>query len=447
MTANELIRILIAFGISTLLGYYLVARLWSSPRPGPLLWSFVPAIGLGVSSLGYFAFRRPFFTLEFALVIIIIALSFRLGSLKNLPLPWPSPLFSIFFIAIGVSLPGLLLRVERMPHGNYDAWAIWNSHARVLYRSGASWPSNIGFTFHGDYPLLVPASIVRIWRYVGHEIPEAGALVDLLLMFSALAILTTTVAYLRSRTGGVVVGLVLLGTPSYLDHGSSQYADVPLSCFIVAALSFVSLCAEQNWQDVGLLVLAGLAAGLSGWTKNEGLLFILATCIALLLPAPLAPRRTLRRFAWYALGLVTPLVATILFKTRAPQNDLVQFHHDAFSNLLNPERHRIILYSFIQAIPTFGGWVVQPWLALFAFAVFYGFHRHLYRQRSVQFCTLVLGIMLGGYYLVYLLTPIDLQLHLDSSLGRLLTHLWPAFLLLLGLILRPEGYLSTLSNK
>ena len=42
--------------------------------------------------------------------------------------------------------------------------------------------------------------------------------------------------------------------------------------------------------------------------------------------------------------------------------------------------------------------------------------------------TLVLAplMTLGGYFVVYVSTPHDLQLHLETSLDRLLYHLWPA---------------------
>jgi hypothetical protein len=41
--------------------------------------------------------------------------------------------------------------------------------------------------------------------------------------------------------------------------------------------------------------------------------------------------------------------------------------------------------------------------------------------------------MLLGYFAVYVLTPANLHDHLVSSLERLFLHLWPAFLLLVGL--------------
>jgi hypothetical protein len=55
----------------------------------------------------------------------------------------------------------------------------------------------------------------------------------------------------------------------------------------------------------------------------------------------------------------------------------------------------------------------------------------------------ILGIVLAGYYFVYISTPIPLQVHLDSSLDRLMIQQWPSFLLLLGLSVRPSNSLPS----
>ena len=41
----------------------------------------------------------------------------------------------------------------------------------------------------------------------------------------------------------------------------------------------------------------------------------------------------------------------------------------------------------------------------------------------------VLGAMLAGYFFVYLTTPHDLAWHVNTSMDRLLIHLWPSTLL------------------
>ena len=74
---------------------------------------------------------------------------------------------------VGVGLPLILLiaalvfgaywtagPARAFPHGSVDAWAIWNVHARFLFRGSAGGWQNMfvpaEMQGHPDYPLLVP---------------------------------------------------------------------------------------------------------------------------------------------------------------------------------------------------------------------------------------------------------------------------------------------------
>src|SRR5262249_1932594 len=155
-----------------------------------------------------------------------------------------------------------------------------NTHARFLFRDASDWRDGIQYSHHSDYPLLTPATTARLWRFAGEEIPDAGAVLGLFLSLFGVACLPLTISLLRVPLTGTVLGLVLVGMPAYLDHATSQYADVPLSFFILSTIALICLYEEQS--DKRMLMLAGFTAGCAGWTKNEGLLFIAATYIAFL---------------------------------------------------------------------------------------------------------------------------------------------------------------------
>src|SRR5207247_8822510 len=105
------------------------------------------------------------FAVAFALLTALSAAWFvrqgrlaRLGSLIS----WKPPGFSLLLAgALGLAMAGWVARVDRVPHGEWDGWAIWNSHARFLYRDGPHWrkdlPGSVNGvfnTFHPAYPLL-----------------------------------------------------------------------------------------------------------------------------------------------------------------------------------------------------------------------------------------------------------------------------------------------------
>jgi hypothetical protein len=61
------------------------------------------------------------------------------------------------------------------------------------------------------------------------------------------------------------------------------------------------------------------------------------------------------------------------------------------------------------------------------------------------FAILVLALMLAGYVLVYVVTPLDLPWHLQWSLPRLILQLWPlaVFAFFLGTATPEEAWAGT----
>src|SRR5439155_22565755 len=101
-------------------------------------------------------------------------------------------------------------------------------------------------------------------------------------------------------------------------------------------------------------------------------------------------------------------------------------------------RHTLILKTAATRCIRFGEWPISPWLPLLGFIAFHGIERGIMRNAGWRTSVMILGVVLAGYYFVYLVTPLELQIHLDSSLNRLLLQLWPSFLLLAGLLCKKE---------
>jgi hypothetical protein len=359
-----------------------------------------------------------------------------------MPRSWNLSVFGVLFLVVlGLALPSLTTRVLRNPHGGWDGWAIWNTHARVLYRIGPDWKNQIQYTFHGDYPELAPSLAARFWRYVTHEVPLAGSVAGLILGLSGIAVLIASLSHLKRKRLGLVMGVMLLGTPNYLDLASAQYADVPLSFYFLASIALVCLYAQSAHRERSIMVLAGFMAGCAGWTKNEGLLWIVALSGALLLPVVFRREEISERFLPFAAGLLIPLAVILTFKlTVTAHNDIVasQKYETMMKNLTDPVRYSAIFRHFVKVGQTFGAWSVKPWLPFIFFIAVRGIDRRLFRNRGLMTGLLTLAIVLTGYFVVYLNTPLDLQVHLVSSFDRLSIHLWPSLLLLLGLAMNAD---------
>ena len=445
MSGQAFLLFITALAVSTLLGYFIVTLLWPpeiSRRPA---FALAPGIGAGLCSLIFFVFRRPMFTVEIALLVILATLWLLKGrgrfvDPRKTVLQWRPSVIGLFLTGVlALVLSGLMLRVNIVPHGDWDGFAIWNSHARYLYRDGASWQRDIQNSFHPDYPLLVPSLTARLWRYAGEEAPEAAGILGMVFTLSGIALLATTLAELRDPWLAILATLPLASTPFYLEYGVSHSADVPISFYFLSTVALICL-SERALNQPRLLALAGFTAGCAGWTKNEGVLFILIVTAVLLLPVLFRKPKAVSRFGWFVAGLALPLAVIAAFKlTIAPPNDITSNRHyvEVIEKLLNLDRYSTILDAFAKTMWSFGDWSVQPVIPFLLFVGLRVANREAIRSFGWRASVAVFALMLTGYYAVYVVTPIDLHTHIESSLPRLCLQLWPMFLLVCGLLAAP----------
>ena len=334
-------------------------------------------------------------------------------------------------------------RVSRAhPSGEWDAWTIWNLHARFLFRGGPFWKEGFSDAIswsHPDYPLLLPGTIARSWTYWGRESPIVPSLVAMLFTLSTAGTVFSGLSILRGKTQALLGGAVLLGTPFFLTMGASQYADVPLSFFIVASLALIALDESASFKGYGLRVLAGTCAGLAVWTKNEGWVFALSLAFAQLLMAlvrvPKIPN--VRRVLLFLAGLAPVAGIDFLFKaTVAPANYMFGNQPSVIHRLATFSRYIPIAKAFWSELFTFGNWRGKMIVLLTIYAALTGLYGE--RDRGATWIILSISIALTavGYFFAYVITPVDFQWQLSASLNRLLLQLWPSLVFLIFLMIQ-----------
>ncbi|MCS6850029.1 MAG: hypothetical protein NZ700_02530, partial [Gemmataceae bacterium] len=330
------------------------------------------------------------------------------------------------------------------PHGGWDAWAIWNLRARFLYRAGDDW----GLAFsdrlawsHPDYPLLLPANVVRGWLWAGSETLAVPQLLAGLFTLGTTGVLIAALTLLRSATVGLLAGAVLLSSPLFLEVGAAQYADVPFALSLTAAAALLALHDRHPLTSLRLVVVAGVFAGLSAWTKNEGWLSIvaLATVRVLVAVGRGSWRAMGRDLGAFFLGLGPVLLVLVQFKWMlAPANDLlaagVKHWHE---RLLDAGRYAAIAGQLVHDLAR-----VNPelFLVLAVYALLLGIASGPGSSPERSGLVLLLVLMLAGYGGVYLfLSAADLAWHLQSSLYRLVVQLLPlALLTFFDIVATPE---------
>ena len=471
--------IALAAAVSLASGYLLVAAGWPRSQSALSVWvmkvSLAAGFGLGVSSAAYFLARmvgsNHFIAIDLLLVVVlslVYALAcFRRASTASsdkaladlATLPWLGRvLIPCFVITIAVALYNAVGSVLVHPHGDgWDAFAIWNLHARFLFQGGSHWRDGFNALIpwsHPDYPLLLPAATARFWSYLGHDSPAAPAILGLVFASSTLTLLVSSLWYLRGRTAALLAGILLSATPFFVEQGTAQYADVPLSFFILASMVLLHFGFQTPGENnlplpYGPSVLAGFSAASAAWTKNEGLLFLIAMLASYLWvfrhtkESPGVSSRRSKQ-AWdphvrILLGALPILAVIAWFKhSVATAGDLFSSPAVMLNKVLSPTRYGAILRWYAKEFFRFGDWWIVPGTVLLVLFYF------LVREKgdspkdpSLWASVATLGLTLAGYFAIYLITPRDLYWHLRFSLSRLFLQLWPATLFLFFVFVAP----------
>jgi len=462
---------------------FLTVRLgWRAASPSLasilLQLSLAVGFGLGIFSIVFLAVGVCVLKLSLAdLLVFVCLLAFYVVFCRGVPpeskqdaLPvtdsWCLRLLTaVFAIASACAIYAAIMRALAHPHGDgWDAFAIWNLHARFLFLDGPNWRE--GFSplipwSHPDYPLLIPAVIAHFWTLLGHESQVVPAAVGLLFTFSTAGVLTSSLHILRGRAAALLGGLALLCTPAFIEIGTWQYADIPLSFFFLGAASL--LCLHEKGQghrqnNSGLLVLAGLSAAFATWTKNEGLLFFCSLIAARVIVLFRDKRKSHEspghresrqdRFLPFLLGAIPVLLVVLYFKrTVAPPNELFTDANHTLHKLLSGARYWAVIQWFVKQFFRFGHWLWIPiTLVMVGYYFAIGSENRSLPSRQGRILRLTLLFTLAGYFVIYLNTPYEIYWHLRFSLNRLFLQLWPTAIFLFSLAVSPHGKRHTASQ-
>lgn len=354
------------------------------------------------------------------------------------------------------------------PFGDFDAVSIWNVRARFLYRAGVNWRDSFAASVHSDYPLNLPLTIERLWRYAGDETLLAPSGIALLSMAAVVAILFAAVRQTAGTARACAAVAALLALPLFLGVGTMQYADVPIAALMLGSVTALWMATASPSRG-RWLALSGVMAGAAAWTKNEGLLWILALGAGVIIaelvqnirttpdhaaPPPTATNshrgmKILRHVLAFSLGAL-PFIAVVIWMklTLSATNDVLKEQNptSTLDRIFDLDRHAEIFRGVWQHLlwpvdhHSGGTSVRRPGhFVLWVLAVYVVAAGVSLRGRwPAMTATLVaLCITLAGFYGIYLITPHDLYNHIASSITRLFMQLYPIMLLMIFSVTRP----------
>lgn len=426
------------------------------------LWlSLSFALGLGFNALAILGSIAVFGATQWWFVLGAAAAAAAASFLRGAPLetfgpsqlaedlraPMQRALVGVCAALIALLLAFLYENAASLPFTGYDGRATWNFKAKILLHEdtvrGEIFHDPHRVHYHREYPLLIPSALYALYELHG-DVQERAArvffssifLFQLLFLFGALR---------RSGAGPALAAMVTLfyaATPfrsdwSERDGGAlnSGSVDIPLSFFALAACVLWLWWWRERARWQWLLAAAFGAFGLM--TKNEGLIVLAATVVAMAAAAITQPRG--ERMRPLLLGLAGIAAAVAL---AAPSLWLARFQPLTYDEkyslaLINadmlrhaPERIRMIAHVIAWDIAKLDKWGFTWFVILGALPLMVWGWRG---RRGDCFLDVLLFAWAGAYLFVYVVTPMNLNFHLNTSMSRLLSHFLPLVLFRIGL--------------
>lgn len=444
----EISKIILSFATPFLLAtliYKLVAGSQKYTLAKPIFFLLTSQIAMGIVSLIFFLWlllfsgQFPYLFFEMVVVLILVIVWSLIlrgcvcgGDLTKNPIiglkKINKVIYPIAFCIILIYLYFAVGQLIKYPHGNADGWVLWNSKARFIFRDPQNWQktfSTLVFDrLHPDYPPFLPLLVARGWFYLGKETLLYPAIVALWFSISAIALIFFGLCLGKNLSVALIGTLLLIGTPLFIINGVSMGADMPLSTYYLSSfilITFVNRELDASTRKISLM-LAGQLAAFSAWMKNEGILFLFILSFFWFFKV-----KKIKLFLVYIFGTMVIISFIVLFKMiSATENDIFSLANIAgnIGRIADISRYKVIYHVLLLQFSRFGDWTVSPIYFLILYLILFKLRdKHKWRFLSVV-------AILCGYLLSYLLTPLNLQWHLDTSLNRLLLQLWPSFIFL-----------------
>ncbi|MBU0993164.1 MAG: glycosyltransferase family 39 protein [Proteobacteria bacterium] len=294
---------------------------------------------------------------------------------------------------------------------------------------------------HTDYPLLIPAAISRIWGYIGSDTLHAPMIVAFLFTFSTVGLIVSAMILIKNRNHGYVTGLILLSLTFFTIHGAGQVADVPFGFFVLSTMVLFFLKDKLPEKSAVFCFLAGMMAGLSAWTKNEGLLFIIIILFSHFIVTVFKQGRAsyFKEIRPLFLGLSPVILIIAHFKMNLDiSNDLVSKRsaESLVKLLFDPERYLIVGKSYLYYLnKKFLAIIITFPLMLIALKL--SGDKNIKVSSTIS--ALAILLLLFGYFMIYIITPHDLAWHVKTSLSRLYLQVMPSVVFVFFMLLNSIG--------
>ena len=414
---------------------------------------------VGVCVLGLFRFNTTFLEtlgLAFGIGGGVVSLELFVLSYANLPinvlsvfLPWyilfiyfvfnrklsykknndadgfvPFDYFFILLIFFCTTLAVVYALIQ--PVSSWDAIATWSMLAKGFYFE-RSLSGDFYRFFNFENPPVVSLQQSFLSILIGSYNDKAVMLLYPAYFISLVALFYTFVKKFSTKTNALIFTFLLSSLPLVLGQAgrnNTGYIDLALAYFIFS--SVILLYYYFKFRTIEHALLLGFVLGLTALVKNEGLsILLIISGIVLLINLR---KKRFRDVVYLLLGLLPFFIWKVYEHTENfPQ-------HPLYGGAFVPERIVSILTSFGAEFLKIGKWNLL-W-APFILSLFL-----LVRTRFINLVLLIVFLQLAFYFIIYLITPANLNLHINSTLDRFLLQLSPLIVFIIAYVFaKPSTY-------
>ena len=425
----EIMSAFLPFFISFLIGFLLINFLVGKKAPKDFWLIFFLAVGLGLGISGLLTFflillfngydRTSIFLAHFYLLAILLIIQ-RKNKFQIL-LPEFHLNSSVPFLFFAAASIGIYFAAQNHPFGEWDSWALWNLKAKFIVLS-SDWRDVFRLHWHTqpDYPLLLPLINIWGWSFSRGDFFAVSLLTSVIFTISCAGVLFAALSRYTSEKLALLISLFLVSFPPYLFLGTSQYADIVLSYYLLSSCVLLVLSIRDNNEDFTLL--CGIFIGFMPFAKNEGIILSLLFLII----ASLSCLGRKKILAIY-LGILISLPVTVIFKIfLAPTNRDI-FFNPASLQFFNFEGCYVVLANFLQNI--FSAAWREVSLVILVGAIIA--RKGLLRKEVKLLLIFLLSYSMVVFF-VYLTTAhFSLTWRLSRTISRILFYLLPSALFII----------------
>ncbi|WP_124979073.1 glycosyltransferase family 39 protein [Nonlabens xiamenensis] len=310
-----------------------------------------------------------------------------------------------------------IFETNSIKYGRWDAYAIWNVHAKFLYEP-VLWERLLDERMtwgHSDYPLLFPSVSAMFWRIMESTSPVIPLIVSFLIYLSILFVMYSSF----STQKGKILALVGVGCLSvnadFITKTATQYADSAVALFYLITILLLYKVKDGGKKSY---VLLGIFASINCWIKNEGFVFFLIVSAVVFL----YNLKNIKNLLFYLYGLAILFLTHISYRVfLSPKNDLTSHSYDKIlEDILNITRYEMVYDKLISLL-----YFEFPLILIGFFISILLLGKRFFKELPL----VVLLITFVAYCAFFIITPLNLQWHLDTALDRLLLQLYPSIIL------------------